>query len=128
MLKARLDRLRIIFTETLRAGSDRLIVSPKTHCAAGAGNWLRDRCAGRPRIPAQRSVFTVHKHPDKPYDLPDRLEKLLLKKLRPESRPLDYRLNLDACGINMASMFPDINGLAEYVSWLYKWERLPPSL
>ena len=80
-----------------------------------------------PRIPAQRSVFTVHKYPDRPYAPPGRLEKLLLD---PDPvpfgrRPLDYRHYLDACGINNASLFPDINGLAQYVSWLYKWERLP---
>jgi len=78
-----------------------------------------------PRIPAQRSVFTVHKHPDRPYAPPDRLEKLfLLPPTAPDTRLLDYRLNLDACGINLASLFPDIGGLAEYATWLYKWEHL----
>ena len=31
------------------------------------------------------------------------------------------KLNLNACEINKASLFPGIDGLAEHQSWLYKW-------
>jgi len=80
-----------------------------------------------PNIAAQRSVFTVHKFPDQRYR-PIGLERLILKRHGTGTAPITYRLNLDACGINRASLFPDINGLAETVSWLYKWDRLPPAL
>lgn len=78
-----------------------------------------------PNIPAQRSVLTVHKTPDKAYR-PRTLKRLSLKWRGPGTAPITYRLNLDACGINLASLFPGINGLAEYAGWLYKWGRLPP--
>jgi hypothetical protein len=80
-----------------------------------------------PNIPAQRSVFTVHREPAAEFQ-PNNLVKIVLEWTAVRSAPITYRLNLDACGINMASLFPDINGLAEHVSWLYKRDRLPPSL
>jgi len=80
-----------------------------------------------PNIAAQRSVFTVHRSPAAEFR-PAHLVKIFLEWTIARSAPITYRLNLDACGINMASLFPDINGLAEHVSWLYKRDRLPPSL
>jgi hypothetical protein len=77
-----------------------------------------------PNIPAQRSVFTVHKRPDKAFDPPS-LERVILPRLTTGNAAITYRLNLEACGISLASLFPDINGLANAVSWLYKWGRLP---
>jgi len=68
-----------------------------------------------PRIPAQSSVFTVHKSPNIPFK-PDKIIRIKIA-----SAPLTLKFNLNACGINKASLFPDINGLAEYQSWLYKW-------
>ena len=78
-------------------------------------------------IPAQRSVFTVHRDPGKVFS-PPTLHRLILDKTGPATAPITYRLNLDACGINMGSLFPDVNGLAAYVSWIYKWGRLPPTM
>jgi hypothetical protein len=80
-----------------------------------------------PNIPAQRSVFSVHRQPDKTFE-PTNMERLVLRYIGPRTAPITYRLNLDACGVNVASLFPDVNGLAHYVSWIYKWGRLPPSL
>lgn len=80
-----------------------------------------------PNIAAQRSVFTIHRKPDDAFE-PYGMERLVLAKRGSATAPITYRLNLDACGINMASLFPDVNGLAQYVSWIYKWDRLPPSL
>lgn len=68
-----------------------------------------------PRIPAQSSVFTVHKHPDKPF-LPNMVVRVTIGR-----SPLTLKLNLNACGIHKASLFPDIDGLAQHQSWLYKW-------
>ena len=68
-----------------------------------------------PRIPAQSSVFTVHKNPSKPFE-PNSIVRIKIGK-----SPLTFKFNLNACGIHKASLFPGINGLAEYQSWLYKW-------
>lgn len=78
-------------------------------------------------ITAQRSIFTVHREPDVAFS-PPTIERLVLKRNSSATAPITYRLNLDACGINMGSLFPDINGLAAYVSWIYKWGRLPPAM
>lgn len=78
-------------------------------------------------IAAQRSVFTVHRNPDKVFS-PQNLHRLVLARTSTGTAPITYRLNLDACGINMGSLFPDVNGLAAYVSWIYKWGRLPPTM
>ena len=68
-----------------------------------------------PRIPAQSSVFTVHRHPNEPF-APDKVVRITIGR-----SPLTLKLNLNACGIHKASLFPGIDGLAEYQSWLYKW-------
>lgn len=68
-----------------------------------------------PRIPAQSAVFTVHKQPDRPF-VPKDVVRITIGR-----SPLTLKLNLNACGIHKASLFPDIDGLAEYQSWLYKW-------
>jgi hypothetical protein len=73
-----------------------------------------------PRIPAQSGLFTVHRHPDQPF-VPNSLVRITIG-----SSPLTFKFNLNACGIHQASLFPDIDGLAAYQSWLYKWqEHLP---
>jgi hypothetical protein len=79
-----------------------------------------------PNITAQRSVFTVHRKPDQPFK-PKGVERLVLKRHGTGTAAITYRLNLDAVGINRASLFPDINGLAETISWRYKWDRLSPA-
>jgi hypothetical protein len=68
-----------------------------------------------PRIPAQTGLFTVHKNPHKPF-IPNKVVRITLGR-----SPLTLKLNLNACGVHKASLFPDIDGLAEYQSWLYKW-------
>ncbi len=68
-----------------------------------------------PRIPAQTSLFTVHKVPDRAF-VPKKLVRITIGR-----SPLTIKLNLNACGIHKASLFPDIDGLAEHQSWLYKW-------
>lgn len=73
-----------------------------------------------PRIPAQSSVFTVHKNPDKPFES-DSIVRITIGR-----SPLTLKLNLNACGIHKASLFPDIDGLAEHQSWLYKWGKHMP--
>lgn len=68
-----------------------------------------------PRIPAQTGLFTVHKNPAKSFT-PQNVVRITIGQ-----SPLTIKLNLNACGVHKGSLFPDINGLAEYQSWLYKW-------
>jgi hypothetical protein len=68
-----------------------------------------------PRIPAQSGLFTVHRNPAAVFS-PERVIRLTIGR-----SPLTMKLNLNACGIHKASLFPDIGGLAEHESWLYKW-------
>lgn len=72
-----------------------------------------------PRIPAQHSVFTVHKYPDQAFQPAN------LVRLRITANPMTMKHDLNAWGINRASLFPDIDGLADHISWQYKWD-LPP--
>src|SRR5258706_5510568 len=71
-----------------------------------------------PRIPAQQSLFTVHKRPDRIFR-PKHVVKLVIR-----CNQLDFKYSLNACGVNRASLFPDIDGLADQRSWLYKWGNL----
>lgn len=68
-----------------------------------------------PRIPAQTGLFTVHKNPNQPFK-PMNVVRITIGR-----SPLTLKLNLNACGVHKGSLFPDIDGLAEYQSWLYKW-------
>jgi hypothetical protein len=68
------------------------------------------------RISAQRSVFTVHPDPVKPFK--DR--RLRYWTISGEASG-DLKNVLDACAINYASLFPDLQGLARHVGWRYKW-------
>ena len=72
-----------------------------------------------PRIQVQRSVFTVHPNPSSEYH-PAGLQKWVF----PQGRPcFDIKLVIDRIGFNRASLFPDLQGLAEHVGWCYKWGR-----
>jgi len=63
-----------------------------------------------PRIPAQRSVFTLHPDPTAAYDPPE-LARWVIKK---KSCSLIKKI-LNACAINESSLFPDIDGLSRHL-------------
>ena len=69
------------------------------------------------RVTAQRGLFTWHRTPDRPYQ-----PKALIKWVIPSRICLDLKLALNKAEINQASMFPDVDGIAGYVEWLYKWD------
>lgn len=71
-----------------------------------------------PRIPAQRSVFTVHPDPTKEFSLPH-----LNKWHISEAACLEIKKILNACAINEASLFPDLDGLSRHLGWTYKWAK-----
>jgi hypothetical protein len=78
-----------------------------------------------PRIQVQRSVFTVHPDPSCIYSPPS-----LKVWLFPEKSTDCFAIKemVDVSGFNRSSLFPDIQGLAEHIEWLYKWGRLPRAL
>lgn len=72
------------------------------------------------RIQAQSSVHTVHPYPAREFTPP-----VLQRWVFPEGRPcFEIKLVIDRLGINRASLFPDLAGVAEYAGWRYKWGRL----
>lgn len=72
-----------------------------------------------PRIPAQRSVFTVHPDPTVTF-----IPKGLTRWIVSASACAAIRRVLDACAINESSLFPDLDGLSRYIGWRYKWGKL----
>lgn len=71
-----------------------------------------------PRIPAQRSVFTAHRDPTEPFFHVELKEWKLTEACCREMKKI-----LDACAINEASLFPDVDGLSRYLGWRYKWGK-----
>lgn len=77
-----------------------------------------------PRIRAQVAVFTIHKYLEKlkkfvPLEQ-NRQQKHLLKKLViPTGNFAEIRRQLDRCGVNASSLFPDIDGVSRYLDWTY---------
>ena len=71
------------------------------------------------RIPAQRSVFTVHPNPTVEFK-PRGLHKWIV----PAAACGEIKRVLDACAVNESSLFPDLDGLSRYVGWRYKWGRV----
>ena len=75
------------------------------------------------RIRVQRGYFSVHRQSKKGVWVPlqeDRNFQKRLKKIEiPPDRFSDLRYALDRCGINRASMFPDLDGLCAYLTWSY---------
>ena len=71
-----------------------------------------------PRIPVQNAVFTVHPDPSDDAYRPGYYEIWLIHK---ERQTFWLKRILASCGINRASLFPDLDGLATYMGWRYKW-------
>lgn len=69
-----------------------------------------------PRITVQRALFTIHRQPNLPWDPPG-----LKKWLIPSATCLAIKLALSRAGFNRASLFPDADGIAAHINWLYKW-------
>jgi hypothetical protein len=71
-----------------------------------------------PRIAPQWSIFTVHPQPTEDFRASGKLTEWRL----PTQRCCrDIKRVLDSCGINYASIYPDLTGLARHIYWRYKW-------
>lgn len=79
---------------------------------------FRPRCVAR-RIGNQIGIFTVHGQPSTPLDeslsRKDRLERLIIDS----SYRGELLAELDHYGINRLSLFPDLDGLSDYLNWWY---------
>ncbi len=71
-----------------------------------------------PRIAPQWSVFTIHPKPVEDFRTSSVVAQWRLPAAR--SRRQIKRV-LDSCGINYASIYPDLTGLARHIYWRYKW-------
>lgn len=71
------------------------------------------------RIPAQRSVFTIHPEPTTPFQ-----SRYLIRLHISERACMAIKKILNACAINEASLFPDLDGLSRHLGWSYKWAKL----
>jgi len=70
-----------------------------------------------PRIAPQWSVFTVHPRPADDF----RRSGLLTTWTIREAKTCDWiSFVLDSCGINSASIYPDLDGLARHIYWRYR--------
>jgi hypothetical protein len=72
-----------------------------------------------PRIPAQRSVVTLHPDPTEVFAPADLHEWHI-----PASACAEIKRVLDVCGINESALFPGLDGLSRYIGWRYKWGRI----
>jgi hypothetical protein len=76
-----------------------------------------------PRITAQRGLFTCHKFPDQPYT-PKTLRKWVIPNNNKSTLCMRMKMFLNKCGLNDASMFPGLDGIAKHVEWLHKWQLI----
>jgi nucleotidyltransferase/DNA polymerase involved in DNA repair len=72
-----------------------------------------------PRIPAQRSVFTIHPNPTEDFSAAPGIAIWLID----EAVCGQIKAVLDACGVNESALFPDLDGLSRYIGWRYKWGK-----
>lgn len=71
-----------------------------------------------PRIAPQLSIFTVHPRPEEDFR---RDRRLRVWRLAGQETRRRIKLVLDACGVNYATLYPDLRGLARHIYWRYKW-------
>lgn len=74
------------------------------------------------RIPAQRSVFTIHPNP-----IADFQPTSLLKWTITPQACANIKHILNTCAINESSLFPGIDGLSRHIRWRYKWAKFHDS-
>lgn len=66
-----------------------------------------------PRITAQAGLFTIHPNPHEPFNS-NNIDKIII----PNEIRLDLKKTLNKYGINRASLFPGLDGLAKHIHWL----------
>lgn len=70
------------------------------------------------RIAPQWGIFTVHPRPTEDFR---KSGLVTVWRLPTASARREIKRVLDSCGINYASIYPDLTGLARHIYWRYKW-------
>lgn len=87
-----------------------LLNHPKPFEYGKFGKFVPDRITRR--IIAQIGVFTIHPEPEEAF-VSDEIDKLII----PNRQRRKIKQILDIYGINRASLFPDMDGLAAHITW-----------
>jgi hypothetical protein len=82
------------------------------------------------RIHAQSGIFTVHALSEDtkqfiPLEVSSTFTEKLFKILIPASKFESLRQELHECGVNDATMFPDLDGICKHLTWRYADHKLP---
>ncbi|MEX2648003.1 MAG: FRG domain-containing protein [Alphaproteobacteria bacterium] len=72
-----------------------------------------------PRIPAQTGLFTLHGDPTKSYEVENTIRIDI-----PHDAQGVFKDRLMSLGYSRATLFPGLDGAADYIRWLYKWFRI----
>lgn len=70
-----------------------------------------------PRISGQAGYFTVHPSPFNDLEARDESDEALQQLVIRRRDRARFRRELDRIGVNRASLFPDIDGIAHYLKW-----------
>jgi FRG domain len=71
------------------------------------------------RITAQRGLFSIHPEPCVPLELIDEGPIRLHRVLVPKSFKLKLKYDLSRFHVHSVSLFPDLSGLAQHLTWTY---------
>ena len=70
-----------------------------------------------PRIVGQFSHFTAHPIPLRPFEARKDVGEELTRIIIPRASRNTIRVELDRVGINFATLFPDLDGIARHITW-----------
>lgn len=71
------------------------------------------------RIAAQRGLFTVHPKPSEPLRVGEYADMIVRRVIVPSELKLKLLWNLSRFNVNRQSMFPDLDGLAGHIGWMF---------
>lgn len=71
------------------------------------------------RIAAQRGLFTVHPNPREALEVGDEGAVRVHRAIVARSFKRKLRWNLSRFGMNLANLFPDLDGLTAHITWMF---------
>jgi FRG domain-containing protein len=71
------------------------------------------------RIAAQRGLFTVHPRPEQPISVGDHGSIIVRRVVLPSGFKTKLLWNLSRFDVNRRSLFPDLDGLAAHIGWMF---------
>lgn len=108
-------------------GADKFLLDPKVPrgpFSATKTGVLQPRLANE-RIVAQHGWFTVHRYSKQsggfvPLERNAETKEHIHEYVIPASARTNILIELDRCGINQSTLFPDLEGLCRYLNWKYE--------